>query len=140
MTSNFSSFILAYLIMPHSGLFLIRLALHQKRWSTTSPTQISKNLNPQNTQSVGERGHFPPEQEFFLVLVRLQLGLLEEDLAQRASISQQHLSRIWITLLDFLHSQMRSLPIWSSKDTIDRTMQKCFKDTYPSTRVIIDCT
>ena len=35
---------------------------------------------------------------------------------------------------------MRSLPIWSSKDTIDRTMQKCFKDTFPSTRVIIDCT
>ena len=88
----------------------------------------------------GRKRTLSPEQEFFLVLVRLQLGLLEEDLAQRASISQQHLSRIWMIWLDFLHSQMRSFPICPSRDTIDRTMPTCFKDTYPATRVIIDCT
>jgi hypothetical protein len=38
-----------------------------------------------------------PEQKFFLVLARLRLGLLEEDIATRAEWSQSHMSRIFIT-------------------------------------------
>ncbi len=41
---------------------------------------------------------------------------------------------------NFLHSQMRSLPIWPSIETINRTMPTCFKETCPSTWVTIDCT
>jgi AraC-like DNA-binding protein len=40
-----------------------------------------------------------PEQEFFLVLARLRLGLLEEDIATRAELSQSHMSRILYYLL-----------------------------------------
>ena len=33
-----------------------------------------------------------------------------------------------------------SIPIWRSKDQVISSMPACFKDTYPSTRCIIDCT
>ena len=101
--------------------------------------------NPNNADSPGyqKRGPkriFTAEQEFFLVLVRLRLGLLEEDIAFRTGISTSHFSRIWITWLDFLHSKFRTYPIWPSKAAVIRTMPKCFKEVYPTTRVTIDCT
>ena len=44
----------------------------------------------------GSKRSLSLEQEFSLVLVRLQLGLLEVDLATRAGLSQSQLSRIFI--------------------------------------------
>ena len=79
------------------------------------------------------------EQEFFFVLVRLRLGLLEEDLATRVSVSVQHISRICITWFDFLHNFFRMLPIWPTGSCIDETMQRCFRETYPLTRVKTAC-
>ena len=101
------------------------------------------NLNNADSPGYQKRGPkriFTAEQEFFLVLVRLRLGLLEEDIAFRTGISTSHFSRIWITWLDFLHSKFRTYPIWPSKAAVIRMMPKCFKEVYPTTRVIIDCT
>ena len=81
-----------------------------------------------------------PEQEFFLVLVRLRLGLQEEDIAVRAGLSQSQISRIMISWIDFLHARLRSYPIWPSRSCVDKTMPDSFKQMYPSTRVVIDCT
>ena len=39
-----------------------------------------------------------------------------------------------------MHSRLRALSIWAPRQTIDDTMPKCFKESYPSTRVIVDCT
>ena len=88
----------------------------------------------------GPKRRLTAEEEFFIVLVRLRIGLLEEDQAYRFCISQSHISRICITWFDFLYSYFRMLPIWPSRSCINDTMPKCFKEMYPSTRVIIDCT
>ena len=80
------------------------------------------------------------ENELFLCLVRLRCGLLERDLAHRFSISVSQVSRIWITWLDFLQSSLRSIPIWPSQSYVQLTMPASFKEHYPKTRVIIDCT
>ena len=81
-----------------------------------------------------------PEQELFMVLVRLRCGLLLEDVAHRFNLSLSHVSRIWVTWVNFLHQQLRILPIGPSRAFVDENMPQCFKSTYPSTRVIIDCT
>ena len=106
---------------------------------------IGSNTNAGKLESAdyikkGPKRRLSIEQEFFLVLVRLRLGLLEEDIAYRAGVSTSHFSRIWITWLDFLHCKFRTYPIWPSKSTILKTMPACFKESYPTTRVIIDCT
>ena len=104
-----------------------------------SQTNSGNILTPEYVKR-GPKRTLNPEEEFCLVLVRLMLGLLEEDLAYRAGLSQPHISRLCSTWFDFLHCRFRALPIWSSRSCIDETMPKCFKDTYPTTRVVIECT
>ena len=81
-----------------------------------------------------------PEQELFLVLIRLHLGLLVQDIAHRFNISTTQVSRIFKTWIIFLYQRLRVLPIWPSGNFIDDNMPGCFKLTYPKTRVIIDRT
>ena len=71
------------------------------------------------------------EEEFFLVLVRLRGNYPVEDLDVRFNMSDSNISRILITWYDFLHTQLRALPVWASRKTVDSTMPKCFKETYP---------
>jgi len=80
------------------------------------------------------------EHEFFLVLARLRCGLPLLDIAIRINMSESNVSRIFITWYDFVYIKLRSLPIWASKETVQETILKCFKEQYPKTRVIIDCT
>ena len=79
-------------------------------------------------------------EEIFLVLVRLRLGLLEEDLAYRFGVSQSTVSRIIITWINFLYLQLKQIPLWSPKALVMSYMPKEFKEKYPSTRVVIDAT
>lgn len=99
-----------------------------------------ERLSSEDVIKRGPKRTNSPEQEFFLVLARLRLGLLEEDIATRAGLSQSHMSRIFITWVDFLHSRLRSFPIWPSRKAVDNSMPASFRDMYPKTRVIIDCT
>ena len=96
--------------------------------------------NNHNEKKQGRSRTLIPEDEFFLVLARLRGGFPIEDLAIRINMSTSNVSRILITWYDFLHIKLRALPIWASKQTIVDSMPKCFKDQYPHTRVIIDCT
>ena len=81
-----------------------------------------------------------PLEEFFLVLVRLRLGLLEQDLAYRFAVSQSTVSRIINTWINFIYLQFKQIPLWIPRDLTLLNMPQCFKDKYPFTRVIIDAT
>ena len=54
-------------------------------------------------EKCGPKRLLSPEEELFLCLVRLRLGLLGRDIAHRFNISVSQMSRIWVTWLDFLH-------------------------------------
>lgn len=80
------------------------------------------------------------EDQLFLFLCKIKLGLFEQDLAERFQISISTVSRSLVTWTNYLYFLLGSLPIWPSREQVDKTMPKSFKDTYPSVRVIIDCT
>ena len=86
----------------------------------------------------GRNRLLPPKEEFFMVLVRLRLGLFEKDLADRFSVSNSTVSRICRTWITFLYMRLGELPLWPSRDLVQSYMPRSFKDLYPSTRVIID--
>ena len=78
--------------------------------------------------------------EFFLVLLRLHLGLLLEDLAAGFRISLSTCGRIFNKWVDYLDVQLSFLVQWPDKASIQATMPSPFKGKYPNCRVIIDCT
>ena len=59
---------------------------------------------------------------FFLVLVRLRLGLLVRDLAQRFSISTTSVNRYFTAWINYMYLHLGSINIWPSKQYITSTM------------------
>eukprot|EP00118_Oscarella_pearsei_P008185 m.41372 g.41372 ORF g.41372 m.41372 type:complete len:222 (+) comp33148_c0_seq1:733-1398(+) len=49
-------------------------------------------------------------------------------------------SRIWRSWIMLMYDRLRQLPIWPTKETVTAKMAEGFKELYPTTRVIIDCT
>ena len=52
-------------------------------------------------------------------------------------MSTSNVSRILVTWIDFLHTELRTLPIWASKKAVIDTMLQYFQELYPTTHVII---
>ncbi|SMN01557.1 hypothetical protein SPONN_1005 [uncultured Candidatus Thioglobus sp.] len=78
--------------------------------------------------------------EFLLVLCRLRLNLIEEDIAYRFKISQPSVSRIFITWINLLYHKFKEVDIWPSRNQVDYYMPNNFRENYPSTRCVIDAT
>ena len=100
--------------------------------------------NTEHTSEVhnkcGRSSSLSPEQELFMVLVRLRCGLLSLGIANRFGISQAQYSRTEDTWLAFLYRRLRVFPIWASCEHVQQTMPQAFKDAYPKTLATIDCT
>ena len=64
------------------------------------------------------------------MLVRLRLGLLEQDLADRFGLSCATISRIFTTWINFLYFKLKEIPLWPARDVVQANMPKCFKDMY----------
>ena len=77
-----------------------------------------------------------PSTLFFIVLIRMRLGLFELDLAHRFRVHVSRINRICISWINFLYLKFGHLNIWPDKETIDKAMPQSFKDKYPKTRVI----
>ena len=107
--------------------------------------------NLDNLQYVGHERSYPegdkrgpqralnPLNELFLTLVRLRLGLLEKDLADRFGISQGLVSTIFNTWISLLRLHFSSLNFW---EVVKAHMPAQFRQSkdYGNTRVIIDAT
>ena len=100
----------------------------------------SMQSTTEGKSSRGRSRSLPPIEEFFLVLVRLRLGLFERDLADRFGILVPTVSRICITWTNFLYWKLKKLLLWPKREMVKSYMPRVFKDLYPTTRVIIDAT
>lgn len=78
--------------------------------------------------------------EFFMFLVRIRTGDLEQDLANRFNIHVSTVSRKITTWANYLYFFLGSQPIWPSMDDIVKHSPPSFNLHYPNTRVVIDCT
>lgn len=76
----------------------------------------------------------------FLTLVRLRHAFPEEHLAYPFKVSRSTVSRIFLSWINLLYFKLGSIPIWQSKELIEETMPIAFKEKYPATRCISDCT
>lgn len=75
-----------------------------------------------------------------MTLVRLRLGLLVLDVANRFGISQASVSRITNTWINLMYHSLKSIETFPSWHVVKKYMPKAFKKDYPNTRIIIDAT
>ncbi|CAN7939862.1 unnamed protein product, partial [Ixodes pacificus] len=80
------------------------------------------------------------EDQLLLVLSRLRVGLLEQDLAYRFGVHVSTVSRVWTFWVGFLADHLAQVSYWPSRQVVHEYMPECFSEVYPSTRVILDCT
>ena len=80
------------------------------------------------------------EQEFFLVMLRLRMGLLLQDLAFRFQISTGLASQFFTTWIKLLSRELKFFILWPSKADVRKALPESFRKYYPKTRAIIDCT
>lgn len=106
------------------------------------------NLNYQNrdrsnfdsTRNAGPGRTLNIENEFLMVLCRLKVGLLEEDISTRFSVSQSIVSQIVNTWVKFMFFRFKELDIFPSKDIVGLHRPECFNKKYKETTIIIDAT
>ena len=78
--------------------------------------------------------------QFFMVLVRLRLGRVVEDLADCFYVSPSTVSRTFTTWIKLMYFKFQELPMWMSRRKVDKHMPPSFRQWDPTTRVIIDAT
>ena len=107
------------------------------KWS-----QIQRGRGKENYKRRRSSGNFALSlyDQLFLFMIRLRLGLLGTDLGVRFNISTSTVSRIILTWSNFLYTMLGQVPIWPTTAQIKDSMPECFKNIYPKTRVILDCT
>ena len=81
------------------------------------------------------------QNELFLTLMRLRLGLLHQDLVYRFKTNTRQVSTIILTWIQLLYKQFGTIRnlMFSTRDKVRQHLPKCFKK-YKNIRCIIDCT
>ncbi|KAK3089662.1 hypothetical protein FSP39_005462 [Pinctada imbricata] len=108
-------------------------------WRGKSEESDHKSYQTNPGSKPGPNRKLDLEEEFFMVLVRMRVGLFVRDLSDRFSISQSYFSKLFTTWVIFLHAELPQLFPFPSQDAVYRAMPSPFKK-YPTTRIILDCT
>ena len=93
-----------------------------------------------NDVKTGRDYKLPLFEQLFLTLVRLRLGDPELDLAIRFGLSQSCVSRIIATWVNLLYHSLKGLERFPPWHIVQKYMPVAFKEQYPNTRLVIDCT
>ncbi|XP_072283318.1 uncharacterized protein [Pyxicephalus adspersus] len=89
---------------------------------------------------VGPQSALSLEDQLLLVLTRLRLGLLLQDLAFRFRVSESTVSRYWLNWTDLLHARLTQIPILYSARYLDLFEPKRTIQYQGLNCTIMDCT
>ena len=100
---------------------------------------VLKFIAPHVPRERMARSNLLPEDEFLLVMMRLRLNLLLDDLAIRFSVSKTTVGTVFQKWVDTMFIRLKFLVKWPSKDVIRSNLPRLFKELYPNCRCVIDC-
>ena len=88
----------------------------------------------------GQRPKLEELEQLFMFFTWLRLGFTQSYAGFLFNLPISTVCRYTITWSNYMYLKLESIPIWPTREQTDKTMPKCFKETYPLTRVILDCT
>ena len=77
--------------------------------------------------------YLPLLEQFFLMLVRFRLGLLEQDLANRFDISVSSVSHITAAWINLMFHSFKAIKRYLPWHVVEKHMPEAFKKEYPNT-------
>lgn len=109
------------------------------------PGENGEHINYWNSKNkptglMGRPRILPVKQQFFMVMIRLRLGVFVKDLANIFGVSSSSVSNICISWINFMYLKLGQLKIWTTREQIDATLPQEFQETFPNLRVILDIT
>ena len=77
-------------------------------------------------------------QEFFIVLIKCRLNLLEQDLGYRFGVSQSTISRIFRKWIPVMTCCLTFLIKWPAREDLLITMPSSFREHFPKCVIILN--
>ena len=123
----------------HSNLFLSLDDAAKVKFYTGLPSmEIFEHVFNMVEGSVDRNGtKLTKKQEFIIVMMRLRLGLLEQDLAYRFSVAQSRISRIVSMWISVMVSRLSFLIHRPEREQLLKTMPSCFLDNFKQCVIIL---
>ena len=78
------------------------------------------------------------EDEFFLTLVQLRLGLFDTDIAHRFCVSKSTVQFVVTSWVSFMYQRLGKMYIWPTQEAIRNTMPESMTEKYPAVEWILD--
>ncbi|XP_056150909.1 uncharacterized protein LOC130125376 [Lampris incognitus] len=78
--------------------------------------------------------------QFLLTLMKLRQNFYHKDLAFRFQICVQSVSTLINSWVDYMYDRLGQLSIWPHRDVISQNLPVNFKEEFPNTFAILDCT
>ena len=112
-----------------------------KYWSGKhSAEEVRYQEDDVNMKRGGPKRKLTRFQEFILTLMKLRLAMVSFALGDLFAVSECRVSQIFTTWINLMHSVFSPCIKWPKRKKIKKFMPRSFKNTYPSTTGIIDCT
>ena len=87
----------------------------------------------------GPRTTLTTFQEFLMVLIKLRLNLVDQDIAYRFGVHQSTVSRNFRKWIGIMYTRLRHLIIWPEREQLLETMPMDFRKNFKRCVIIIDC-
>ena len=98
-----------------------------------------KYTNSEEVKS-GSKPKISAKEQLLMYLSWLKNGFILSHVSFLFQTPKATISRYIITWTNFLYFSLGSIPIWPTREQINKDMPEIFKRTYSSTRCILDCT
>ena len=128
-----------YTGLPNYEVFQALITYFEPKVIRARSWQGRRTRDDDNDMETGRRSKLSVAEELLAVLMRLRLGLLLQDIADKFNVSASTMSRIFTTWLRLLSVELQQMFPWPTRDLVAQYTPQQFSK-YPNTRVIIDCT
>ena len=119
--------------------YIINTFQNIKYWK--GPSRVCNILKHKRNTSVKFVRILTKKEEMIMTMMKIRLGLLNEDLADRFGVSTTHVSHVITTWIRLLRNVLGSLVFNPAKEVVKANLPPSFKTgKFSNVRHIIDCT